>query len=373
MQRNISIQFTARSAAILLVVAALVWLVANFSTLLFILFLAVLLAVAITPLVERLAAHMPRAIAILIVYVMLLAIVSAAVGLLVPVLVTEIKQLAQNFPKLIQQALALPDRLLAPFSAQLGGTDLFSEIGTRLGGLVGDASGLVLALGATFTTILIDSFLMLVTAFFMTSDAQFAPHFIARFFPPRYRATATELAREMGGRLGHWVRAQVLVGLCYGTMFGLGLLILGVPYAFSLGVAGAILELIPYVGGVIVTCIAMLIALPISPLLALGVLVLELIVANIESHVIYPKLVGDIVGLHPLVIIIALFIGAEARGVLGALLAVPVAVVIQVLFERFYRFDEIVEEQEAMAEATASTVAASAEVRPPLLPRGHKS
>ncbi len=374
MHQNISIQFTARSAVILLVVAALVWLVANFSTLLFILFLAILLAVAITPIVEHLAAYMPRTIAILIVYVVLLAIVGAAVGLLVPVLVTEIKQLSSNLPKLTQQALTLPGRLLAPFSSQLGGADLFSEIGTRLGALAGNASQIVLAIGSTFTTILIDSFLMLVTAFFLTSDAQFAPHFIARFFPPRYRATATELAREMGGRLGHWVRAQVLVGICFGTMFGLGLLLMGVPYAFSLGVAGAILELIPYVGGAIVTIIAMVVALSISPWLTLGVLGLELIVANIESHVIYPKLVGDIVGLHPLVIIIALFIGAEARGVLGALLAVPVAVVIQVLFERFYRFDEVVEEQSAMmVEADAASARDNVEVHPPLLPRSQKS
>ena len=67
---------------------------------------------------------------------------------------------------------------------------------------------------------------------------------------------------------------------------------------------------------------------------------LELIVANIESHVVYPKLVGDIVGLHPLTIIIALFIGAEAKGIMGALLAVPVAVVLQVLFDHFYRFED---------------------------------
>jgi predicted PurR-regulated permease PerM len=373
MQRNISIQFTGRSAAILLAAAALVWLIANFSTLLVILFLAILLAVAITPLVERLAMYMPRAVAILIVYVVLLAVVGAAVGLLVPVLVTEIKELGRNLPKLTRQALALPEHVLAPLSLPLGGTSLFSEIGTRLGALAGNASALVLSLGATFTTVLIDSFLMLVTAFFLTADAQFAPHFIARFFPPRYRPMASELAHEMGGRLGHWVRAQVLVGICFGTMFGLGLLLLGVPYAFSLGVAGAILELIPYVGGAIVTMIAMLVALSISPWLPLGVLGLELLIANIESHVIYPKLVGDIVGLHPLVIIIALFIGAEARGVLGALLAVPVAVVIQVLFERFYRFDEAVEAQRTMmGSADAAGTRSNGDVRPPLLPDSQK-
>jgi predicted PurR-regulated permease PerM len=70
------------------------------------------------------------------------------------------------------------------------------------------------------------------------------------------------------------------------------------------------------------------------------VLVLEIVVANIESHVLYPKVVGNAVGLHPLTIILALFIGAEAKGIIGALVAVPVAVVLQVVFDRFYRFPD---------------------------------
>lgn len=368
MPRNISIQFTARSAAILIAAVAVVWLVVNFSSLLFILFLAMLLAVAITPLVERLAAFMPRALAILIVYIALIAIVAAAVGLLVPVLINEGQRLTKDLPRLTQNILNLPNRLI-PYFPQIGDTNLFSDLGTKVSALAGGVGAFLLALSATLTTLLIDGFVMLVTAFFLTNDAQFAPRFLARFFPPRYRATAAELAREMGGRLGHWVRAQLLVGLCFGAMFGLGLMLMGVPYAFSLGVAGAILELIPYVGGAIVTIIAMLVALTISPLLALGVLGLELVVANIESHVIYPKLVGDLVGLHPLVIIIALFIGAEAKGVLGALLAVPVAVVLQVLFERFYRFEEVAEAHDTAAAEATLPVSPSSPVRPPLLPR----
>ena len=83
-----------------------------------------------------------------------------------------------------------------------------------------------------------------------------------------------------------------------------------------------------------------LLALSISPWLALGVLALYLVVSTIEANILYPKVVGDIVGLHPLVVIVALFIGAEAGGVMGALLAVPFTVVLQVLFEQFYRFDE---------------------------------
>jgi len=186
----------------------------------------------------------------------------------------------------------------------------------------------------------VSSLLVLVVGFFLSADAHFAPRFIGRFFSPRLRPTVTDVSREVAGRLGHWVRAQLLVGAFFGTCFGLGLWLMGVPFALSLGVAGAILELIPYVGGITVTAIAMLVALTISPWRALGVLILEVVVANVESHVLYPKVVGDAVGLHPLSIILALFIGAEAKGIMGALVAIPVAVVLQVLFDRFYRFPD---------------------------------
>ena len=146
-------------------------------------------------------------------------------------------------------------------------------------------------------------------------------------------------------RLGHWVRAQLLVCLFYGTCFGIGLGLMGVPYAFALGLAAGLMELIPYIGGLIVTILAILVALSISPWLALGVLALYLVVSTIEANILYPKVVGDIVGLHPLVIIIALFIGAEAGGVMGALLAVPFTVVLQVLFEQFYRFEDLRQRQ----------------------------
>lgn len=348
MSQTLTIQITAKSIGLVLAAAAVVWVLTTFSSILLVLFLAILLAVAITPLISRMRRYgVPRAVAIVIAYLGLIAVMSVAIGLLVPVLIQETSHLTTNFPQLMTSALELPTRWVTPYFPQAGqyleADQLAQTFGDQLGVLVGGAGTLVLTLGATITSIIITGFLVLVVGFFLTSDAAFAPHFIARFFPPGYRSTAAGLAREIGARLGHWVRAQLLVGLFYGVTFGLGLAVMGVPYAFSLGVAGAILELIPYVGGAIVTVLAMIVALSISPWLVLGVIVWEIIVANIESHVVYPKLVGDIVGLHPLVIIIALFIGAEARGIMGALLAIPVAVVLQVLFEHFYRFDDTVE------------------------------
>jgi predicted PurR-regulated permease PerM len=345
MPQTINIQITVKSILLLLAVGAAIWLLVAFDKIMLILFLAILLAIAIDPLVDRLESYrIPRALAILLVYIVLISILTGVVSLLVPVLVEEVSQLSSNLPNIARQVLNLPTTLIAPhfpsLAKQLSSSNLTDQLSGELGAVVGGVGGILVGFGRTFTTLVISTFLILVVGFFLTADARFAPRVIARFFPPRSRPTASTLAREMGRRLGHWARAQALVGLFFGVTFGLGLAILGVPYALSLGVAGAVLELIPYVGGVIVTALGVLVALAVSPLLALGVIVLYLIVANIESHVVYPKLVGDIVGLHPLVIIIALFVGAEVKGVLGALLAVPVTVVIQVLFDHFYRFDD---------------------------------
>jgi predicted PurR-regulated permease PerM len=341
MPRIVNIHITAKSIVLLLAAAAVIWLLVAFNQVLLILFLAILLAVAITPLVGRLERGMPRAIAILVIYAILLGILSAAVGLLVPLLIEEFGQLSATLPRTIENILTLPERWIAPLLGRsLPASNISQSLNDQIAAFVGGIGGLLVALGKTLTTVVLNALIVLVIGYFLTSDAQFAPRFIARFFPPAYRAHAAALAREIGARLGHWVRAQLLVGLFYGVTFGIGLWLIGVPYAFSLGMAGAILELIPYVGGAIVTTVAMLVALSISPWLALGVLGLELAIASVESHIIYPKLVGDIVGLHPLVTIIALFIGAEAKGVIGAVLAIPLAIVLQVLFEQFYRFEE---------------------------------
>lgn len=342
MPQTITIQITVKGIILLLVALAAVWLLVKFGGILLLLFLAALLAVAITPLVERLEAGMPRWVAIVLVYLGILAVAGAAISLLVPVLVEELSQLGESLPQITQRLLDLPQHWISTYFPALGriASDLPQQLSSDAGALAGGIGTLLVTLGRTLTTILINFLLVLVVAFFLTSDAHFAPRFIARFFPPNYRPITSELAHRVGRQLGHWVRAQLLVGLFFGVAFGLGLALLGVPYAFSLGVAGAILELIPYVGGLIVTVVAMLVALSISPWLALGVLVVEIAVATIESHIVYPKLVGNIVGLHPLTTIVALFVGAEARGVVGALLAVPVAIVLQVLFEHFYRFEE---------------------------------
>ncbi len=344
MPESITVQITAKGVALLLAALALVWLIANFSSILVILFVAILLAVAITPLVTRLEqAGFRRTAAIVFSYIGLFTLLSLVAAVMTPVLLEQVDQLSTNLPTLTQTVLELPSKWIAPyfpsFAQRFQLNNLAQQLSEQLGLLVGGVGALLVGIGRTLTSIILSGLLVLVVGFILTSDAQFAPRFIARFFPPAHRPTAQKLARQIGERLGHWVRAQLLVCVFYGICFGIGLGLLGVPYAFALGLAAAFMELIPYVGGAIVTGLAMLVALSSSVWLALGVLALYLVVANVEANIVYPKFVGESVGVHPLVIIIALFIGAEARGVMGALLAVPFTVVLQVLFDQFYRFE----------------------------------
>lgn len=371
MPQIINVSITVKSVILLLAATAVVWLLAAFDKILLTLFLAILLAVAINPLVNRLQrGKVPRALAIVLVYLALLSILGGVIGLLIPVLAAETSDLTKSLPGIAQQVFAFPTKWITPYfpsmAQQLSAGNISDQLSGGLGTVVGSAGGFLVGVGKTLTTLFISLFLILVVGFFMVADARFAPRVIARFFPPQYRQTAANLARQIGTRMGHWARAQALVGLFFGVVFGIGLKVAGVKYALTLGVAGAVLEIIPYVGGVIITVLGMLIALASSVWLALFVLGWYIVVANIESHVVYPKLVGEIVGLHPLVIIIALFVGAELKGVLGALLAVPVTVIIQVLFDYYYRFEEPAAETTPAA-ATATPTSTAAE-RPPAIP-----
>ena len=180
--------------------AGLVWLIANFSGILLILFIAVLLAVAISPLVGWLEARrVPRLVAIVLIYISLFCVVSLAFGILVPVFVDETGQLSASLPGLLQSVLGLPERWILPYFPSLGQTlrvnDVAQQLSDQIGAVVGGAGALLVGLGRTLTSIILNGLLVLVVGFILTSDAQFAPRFIARFFPPRYRPTAATLAR----------------------------------------------------------------------------------------------------------------------------------------------------------------------------------
>ncbi len=173
------------------------------------------------------------------------------------------------------------------------------------------------------------------------------------YLPVRQSGFKDELVfclRAINGYLIVFFRSQVLVALCDGTLYTLGFLLIGLPYAFLLGLMATVLTMIPFLGAIATCVTALLIAFAATgswqlPALVLGVFA---IVQSIEGLVISPKIMGDRVGLHPLTIIIAVMAGTTLLGgVLGGILAIPLTAALRVIMFRYvWRRDTAADENE---------------------------
>ncbi len=131
--------------------------------------------------------------------------------------------------------------------------------------------------------------------------------------------------------MGAWVRGQLFLSLVIGVLVYIGLFLLNVPYALTLAIAAGVLEVVPVIGPIVASIPGILLAFTISPVLALGVAVMYFVVQQLENHLIVPQVMGRAVGLNPLVVILAIAVGSRLLGIMGALLAVPLTVVLQII------------------------------------------
>lgn len=148
-----------------------------------------------------------------------------------------------------------------------------------------------------------------------------------------------KLITNIQEKLGSWFRGQLFLSAVIGGLSFIGLTILDIPYAIPLALMAGIMEVVPVIGPIISSFPAILVALTISPILGLIVGVMYFVIQQLENHLIVPQVMKKAVGLNPLVVILTIAVGSRLLGFAGALLAVPIAVVIQILVT------EIIEQQ----------------------------
>ena len=136
-------------------------------------------------------------------------------------------------------------------------------------------------------------------------------------------------------KISAWLGGQMFLGAIIGTLSAIGYFFMGVPYFFVLALVAGIGEMIPMVGPLLSAIPAVLVALTVSPGLALGVAGFCWALQLLENNVLVPKVMGETVGLNAVTVILALAIGSELLGLVGALLAVPTAAIIQVVFQEY--------------------------------------
>jgi predicted PurR-regulated permease PerM len=316
----------------LLALGLALWLLITYAGLLlevlWVLFGAMLLITAIHPLVSRLAHwRIPRGLTVLGVYA-LLGLILALLGVLVaPAVRKEVAALQSSGPDIVQSVLSgisqtpLLNKLIP--STDVVAQNLIQRVDVLLQTMVSTA--------ASVGRMALDTLFMLVITFFVSSDADFGKRLLNDWLPSSRRARVRHLWKRLRIRLTRWVWAQVGIALYFAVTFSAGLALLGVPFAFIIGLVGGILEIVPYLGGLVAVLLALMSAFTVRPVLALWVFVLYLVVTQLEAHVIAPAFYGRVIGLHPAVVLVALLVGVKAGGVLGVLFAIPVAVVLAAL------------------------------------------
>lgn len=238
--------------------------------------------------------------------------------------------------------------------AKMGGFDLEREIVKGLSGLVESGTeyaGDLLALVQTLLYFVINAFvqiiLMFMVAAFISIDLPRIMAFVRSLIPPRGLSGYDELMSRLNRGLAGVIRGQLVICAINGTLTGIGLWVLDVDFALMLGIVAGVLSLIPIFGTIISTIPAVLLALTQGISTAFLVLAWILIVHFIDANFFTPKIVGTASELHPVTIIFALLAGESAFGLFGALLAVPVASIVQTIF--LFILDRVRDEERQVA------------------------
>jgi predicted PurR-regulated permease PerM len=319
-----------RTVLVVLAVIGSLWVVYQLGTLIVLLVFAVLFAYLLAPLVALVQrglfrirrSQLRKSVAITIAYLVFFGAVVLTLVWVTP----RVTEAAKQLPQRIQSA-NLQER---PFQVVSSWLQFFGISGAVVDRAVSAASN---ALGTALQRVA-DALLYVasylpwlvlipILAFFFLKDAQTLTRDAIDVLPERWQAHAPDLLKRIDDALSAYIRAQLVASLIVGVVVGLGFTVLRVPFTAVFAVAAGIAEFVPIVGPLTVAVVAGIVALLHSPLTALWVVLFLGALRVVEDYVIYPRLIGSHMHLHPLAVILAVLAGGELGGVVGVLLSVP--------------------------------------------------
>jgi predicted PurR-regulated permease PerM len=323
----------------LLIVAAVglgIWVVHRLGRIVLVLILAMFFAYVIAPLVDLAqrpialrgrSGRLPRGVAIAVVYLLLAGAAAGGGAILWPGAAQQLDDAIVSVPMYTESFRVWErgwtryyERLRIPLELRHSVDQSVLGAGDAA---VAYARGSLLALIGVLADI---PWLILVPvlAFLMLKDAFAIRRTMVTTLPHRIQLRGHRLLEDLNGTLAAYVRAQLIACVVVGTLCGVGFALLGSPYAILLGVLAAVLEFIPLVGPLVVAAVAVVIAALHDPMLALWTAVFLAALRVVQDYVIYPRLIGRHIHLHPLVVVLAVLAGVELGGIAGSFIAVPV-------------------------------------------------
>jgi len=296
------------------------------------LFIAVIIAAAIDGPVDWLAKHKVRRVfGTAIMYLAIFLLLALFFYLVLPPLAGQLKILATNLPE-------ITDKLGAAFSSieqKIGMTDIQGVLG-KASEQLSSAAGNIFGTAINIFGGIVNAVVVLVISIYLVVQDKGIKDFFAGITPEKHRVYVADLTERIQEKLGAWLRGQLMIMFTIGLLSYIGLTLLGVKFALTLALLSAVFEIIPFIGPLLSGAVAIIIALTQSPFLALLVFAFFVIIHQLEGHIIAPQIMKRVVGLNPLIVIISMLIGAKLAGLLGVVVAVPLAAAISVLLKDFW-------------------------------------
>jgi predicted PurR-regulated permease PerM len=327
-----------------LVIVLLLWFLFAIRDILLLFLISVIISSAIEPLADYLyKKRIPRALSVLIVYVLFLSIIAMVIALLVPPITQQFSTISQT-------------DFYNNFLARVGGlrvhlqnlgidetvTNNFKEFaGSISQGLFNTTRNILTGFVSIIT--------VLVVSFYLSAEENGTKNFIKHLVPFKNQSYVTNLVSKIQRKIGSWVLGQLILSVTIFVLTYIGLLALGVDYALVLALIAGLLEIVPYIGPIVAVIPAAFFAFIQNPPLAVAVIILYLVIQQVENHLLVPMIMSKSVGLNPIMVILGILIGGSLGGLIGAIIAVPLISAIQVFASDVFNRESLGEIGEEVA------------------------
>ena len=336
-QSNVTISYS--SIIRVVVVLAVLFLLYILREVIALVFIAIILAAAFDPWVDWFQKYkIPRSVSILTIYIIIIGILALVIVLMVPPISEQFSQLGKNLP-------IYYEKLAIGFSEFSHSTDNSTTLANTMQTISASLGQTTKSIFSTITGIfggIISFIAVLVIVYYMTVEEEMLKRFIHFITPSRHRSYVFGLINRVQKKIGLWLRGQLILCLVIGVMTYIGLIILGVKYALILAIIAGILEIVPMIGPTVAAIPAMIVGFSDSLTKVILIVALYFAVQQLENHIIVPKIMQKAVGLNPIIVIVAVLVGAKLGGMIGALVSIPVAAALGVVISDIYPREEII-------------------------------
>lgn len=293
-------------------------------SILVVIFVSFIIMAALEPAIKGLMKRgVPKIISVVLIYFLVLSIIVLLIIPLIPFFISQIQTLFDNLPRYVKEA-------TGAIGINISARQVNDVVKPSIAGY---GSNLVSITGQIFSGVLLVITTFIISLYMLLYHDKLE-NFTRYFVPRKMEEQAIETEKLIKEKLGAWLRGQIFLSFSVGVLTYIVLKIIGIDFALPLALLAGLLEIIPTVGPIISAIPAVIVAFSISPIIALTTALAYWLIQTIEGHFLVPKIMQKAVGLNPVIVIIAILVGGELMGVIGALLAIPFLSILIIFYKQ---------------------------------------